>query len=69
MITILKKDYDIYLTNLIFAAVKEVEASSRPVIIPVHCAQDLLRINLMLNELIFQYPETINITAEKLSTH
>lgn len=69
MITISKKDYEVYLTNLIFAAVKEVEASTRPVIIPVHCDKDLLKINLMLNELIFQYPETINITVEKLTTH
>lgn len=69
MITILKKDYDVYLTNLIFAAVKQVEASDTPVVIPVHCTQDLLKINLMLNELIFEYPETINITTQKLTTH
>ena len=69
MITITKKVYDIYLSNLIYAAVKEVEKDMRPVIIPVHTETDLVKINLMLNELLFQYPESININAQLLKIH
>lgn len=69
MIKILKKDYDLYLTNLIFAAIKKVETSKDTAIIPVHTDEDLLRLHLMLNELLFQYPETLHIQVEKFTIH
>jgi hypothetical protein len=64
-----KRDYEIYLTNLVLTAMHTIEKTDSRVIIPVHKELDVVRVTIMLNELQWEYPAASMIEIELFTTH
>tara|TARA_R110002074_G_scaffold226232_2_gene397841 strand:+ start:18 stop:227 length:210 start_codon:yes stop_codon:yes gene_type:complete len=64
-----KRDYDIYLTNLVLTAIQTIEKTDSHVIIPVHKQLDAVHVTIMLNELQWEYPACAMIGVELFTTH
>jgi hypothetical protein len=61
--------YDTYLTNLVLTALRKVERTNKRVTIPVHKDMDAVRLYIMINDLITDYPEAELIAVQVHTVH